>query len=199
MTRGSQDNRAEEIDEHDQPTEPMPRFDIPSFTPTVASGVPSPDEETIPRPEPNARPFPQYPVPSGTYPYLPPAPSVQKGGRPAGGASPTQPVPTSVPARPAWVRPSAIPLLVGLFFVVVQCLLLTRFVLKIVNLVISQPWFSIVYGLSEVFVLPFRVLWQQVPLQLSSSLEIYTLLAILLYGLLSRILVRILKVVFKAS
>jgi len=88
---------------------------------------------------------------------------------------------------------------VGLFFVVVQCLLLTRFVLKIVNLVISQPWFSIVYGLSEVFVLPFRVLWQQVPLQLSSSLEIYTLLAILLYGLLSRILVRILKVVFKAS
>ncbi|MBV9230566.1 MAG: hypothetical protein JOZ18_14750, partial [Chloroflexi bacterium] len=134
----------------------------------------------------------------GTYPYLPPRPTIQKGGRPAGGMPPTQPVPTSEPARPARVRRSAIPVLVGLFFVVVQCLLLMRFILRIVNLVTNQSWFSIVYALSEVFVLPFRALWQQVPLQISSSLEIYTLLAILVYGLLSRILVRILKAVFNS-
>jgi hypothetical protein len=203
MMRGTQNKRAEEIDEHDQPTEPIPRFDLPSFTPTIGSCVSSPDQKTIPRPQPYARPFPQqppqYPVRSGTYPYLPPAPNIQKRGRPAGGVPPTQSVPTCEPARPARVRRrSAIPLLVGLFFVAVQCLLLMRFILKIVNLVISQSWFSIVYALSEVFVLPFRALWQQVPLQIPSSLEIYTLLAILVYGLFSRILVRILKAVFNS-
>lgn len=96
-------------------------------------------------------------------------------------------------------RPSVFPGLVGVFFVAVQLLLLLRFVLQL----FVQPgsrltlWEGIFYSVSSVFLLPFRLLLQNIPLpavigsQLSGSLTI--LVAILMYGLLSRILVRFLK------
>jgi len=50
-----------------------------------------------------------------------------------------------------------------------------------------------IYTFSSIFVLPFRLILQSFAPALPSSIELYTLLAILIYGLLSRILVRFLK------
>lgn len=144
------------------------------------------------------------------YPYLPPAPVKKKrhdGQRPAGGAaasplsptsqtSPTYPVYPALPARPAkQVQPrlSPIPALVGVFFVGVQLLLLVRFMLKLLSMSGNAKWLSLVYEVSDFFVFPFRLLLQNTVLSLSVSVEVYTLLAILVYGLFSRILVRFLK------
>jgi hypothetical protein len=62
-------------------------------------------------------------------------------------------------------------------------------------------WVSVVSGVSAIFVLPFQVLWFQIPLVSSlvpTNIEVYTLVAILVYGVLSRLLVGILKVLLKS-
>ncbi|HLX39890.1 MAG TPA: hypothetical protein VKR42_05130 [Ktedonobacteraceae bacterium] len=181
------DSSFEEIDEHDQPTEPMMPVVIAPFAPTQVNGL-----------QPSR------------YPYLPPEPvkkQKQNGHRPAGGAAASLPVPTFpaapvnqdypvLPARPAkqvQAGQSPIPAFVGLFFVMVQLLLLVRFMLKLLNVSGNAKWLSIVYDVSDLFVFPFRLLLQNTVLSLSVSVEIYTLLAILIYGLFSRILVRFLK------
>jgi hypothetical protein len=187
--RQSQENSYfEEIDEHNQPTEPMMPVVIAPFAPTQDNGAAQPLE----------------------YPYLPPASMKKKkqnGHRPAGGvpaSSPAQPYPTSPvnhaypvqPARPvkqAQSRQSPIPPFVGLFFVAVQLLLLVRFLLKLLNVSSNARWLSIVYDVSDLFVFPFRLLLQNTALSLPGGVEVYTLLAILVYGLFSRILVRFLK------
>lgn len=140
------------------------------------------------------------------YPYLPPAPvkkNKSAGQRPAGGAaspllptSPAYPVYPVVPARPAkqvQPRQSPLPALVGAFFVGVQLLLLVRFMLKLMSVSSNAKWLILVYEVSDFFVFPFRLLLQNTVLSLSVSVEVYTLLAILVYGLFSRILVRFLK------
>ncbi len=182
-----QDSSFEEIDEHDQPTEPLMPVVIAPFAPTQVNGSTQP---------------PAYP-----YPYLPPAPVKKKkhdGQRPAGGAAASPLPPTSsaypvypvLPARPAkeaQPRQSPLPALVGVFFVGVQLLLLVRFMLKLLSVSGNAKWLSLVYDVSDFFVLPFRLLLQNTALSLSVSVEVYTLLAILVYGLFSRILVRFLK------
>ena len=177
-----QDSSFEEIDEHDQPTEPMMPVVIAPFAPTQVNGS----------------------TQSPAYPYLPPAPvkkKKQNGQRPAGGAAASPLPPTSsaypvypvLPAKEAQARQSPLPALVGLFFVGVQLLLLVRFMLKLLSVSGNAKWLSLVYDVSDFFVFPFRILLQNTALSLSVSVEIYTLLAILVYGLFSRILVRFLK------
>lgn len=174
-----EDSYFEEIDEHDQPTEPMMPVVIAPFAPTQINGTVQPP----------------------AYPYLPPAPvkkKKQNGYRPAGGAAPSLPAPTSpvypvLPAKQAQSKQNPIPALVGLFFVVVQLLLLLRFMLKLLNVSGNAKWLTLVYDVSDLFVFPFRVLLQNTALSVPISVEVYTLLAILVYGLFSRILVRFLK------
>ena len=181
----------EAIDDHDQPTDPMIPVVIVPFAPSQVNGAAQPP----------------------AYPYLPPAPvknKKQHSHRPAGGAlpySPAQTFPTSpanqaypvypaLPARPtkqAQFRQSPIPAFVGLFFVAVQLLLLIRFLLKLLNVAGNAQWLSIVYDVSDLFVFPFRLLFQNTAITLPVSVEVYSLLAILVYGLFSRILVRFLK------
>lgn len=185
------DSYSEDMDEHNQPTEPMMPVVIAPFAPTSASGATQPP----------------------AYPYLPPAPvkkNKQNGHYPAGGApasSPAQMYPTPpasqatsvypvLPARQAkqaQPRQSPVPPFVGVFFVAVQLLLLVRFMLKLLNVSGNAKWLSIVYDISDVFVFPFRLLLQNTALALPVGVEVYTLLAILVYGLFSRILVRFLK------
>src|SRR5207248_8644674 len=88
-----------------------------------------------------------------------------------------------------------IPLFVGMFFVAVQFLLLISFIARINSLASYQQWLGIIYGISSIFLLPFRLLFEHVtlPFSLTIGVEVYTLLAILVYGLLSRLLVRLLK------
>jgi hypothetical protein len=183
-----QESSFEEIDEHNQPTEPMMPVVIAPFAPTQVNGIAQPP----------------------AYPYLPPAPVKKKkhdGQRPAGGAaaaplpspsqtSPTYPVYPVLPAKAAKQvqhRQNPLPALVGVFFVGVQLLLLVRFMLKLLSVTGNAKWLSLVYDVSDFFVFPFRLLLQNTALSLSVSVEVYTLLAILVYGLFSRILVRFLK------
>jgi hypothetical protein len=172
------------------------------------------NSEIVPMPQPHERPFPQEYVsstqvqqpPSQENASVPPATPIKptnQGRRPTNGPTPVQP---TNPKRSNKKRNSLLPAFVGLFFVVVQLLLLVRFLLKFVGLMSNQPWTDTVYAVSEVFVWPWRILLQQIPLPaslnigvstllpISINVEIYTLLAVLAYGLFSRLLVRLLKV-----
>lgn len=196
------------IDQHEAPTEPMlimPQvpFSSPSAI-TVPNGEPTVDGFAIPMPTPHERPFPYQDVPQnaipGTfvapqtpvYPVLPPAPQhAKKGKRPAGGAAPSV-----IKAQPQH-RPRSFPTVVGVFFVCVQLLLLVRFVLRLLNVAGSTLWIGIIYTTSGIFVLPFRLLLQNISIPIPNALEIYTLIAILVYGLFSRLIVRLLKAVLR--
>jgi hypothetical protein len=91
------------------------------------------------------------------------------------------------------VKQSAVPLYAGAFFVGIQLLLLVCFLLRLISLSGSNVLVGVIYAVSALFVLPFHLLLQITGLPGISGLEIDTLLAILIYGLLSRILVRFLK------
>jgi hypothetical protein len=190
----SQDNFLGEQDEHNQPTEPMPCIVPPSSSPTASPA----DAVHIPVPQPYERPFPnafpgsvKRPPENLAYPYLPPASGVREQDRPPGGAIPTSPG-GSFQSRP---RRSPLPILVGIFFIAVQLLLFARLVLKIIDKPGNVAWVDIIYNTSNVFILPFQLLLQNIALPriITSTVEVYTLLAILAYWLLSRILVRLLK------
>src|SRR5579859_7751320 len=203
MIRGK---KADELDEHNQPTEPMPLIDPAAFDPTISHG---PGHIVLPAPPSYGQSFSgqhapgagfQRPIQGGVYPMLPPAPAITRKGKPAGGAEVLPPGYAPGPAHS--VRRSPVPALVGMCFVAVQLLLLLRFVLKIINPTTGLVWVSTVYRFSEPLVAPFRLLWQQlhlqIPPQILLSVEIYTLLAILGYGLVSRILVHLLKAIFNS-
>jgi hypothetical protein len=205
-----QKNDAEEIDEHNQPTEPMPRFVLSPSSPTIPNEEPLLEDPTIPMPVPSEQPFPQQQVsnvpPSppaynpapAPYPYLPPAPAISVGDRLAGGTVPGQPGKTRGSVKTTQIRRSRIPLLVGLLFVAVQLVLLMRVVLNLINLTAGSGWVDSIYIVSGIFVMPFRQLFMNVNLPIPISMQVYTLLAILVYGLLSRILVRFLKMLLNS-
>ena len=128
---------------------------------------------------------------------LSPSPATGWQSQPPGG---TIPVPPSTRAtRPAHLQPrrSPFPLFVGAFFVLVQVLLLVRFMLQLFSQPHSAKWVQIVYSASSIFLQPFLLLLQNVALPIAVGKELYTwlviLIAILIYGLFSRILVRFLK------
>lgn len=202
--RQPKDISLEEQNEHNQPTEPMLPA-IPSPSPIGGS-----DNTFIPAPQPYERPFPRQgrssiPTPDfgsrspGVYPQLPPVPAVRGRARPAGGVVPVAPVGAEVPVQSP-PRCSAWPILVRLFFIVVQWLLIVRFVLKIIQWPASTTWVGIVYNVSNVFVFPFQLLLQNVtlPIAIPSAIEISTLLAVLSYWLLSRLLVRLVKAILRS-
>lgn len=197
-----QDEYFQESDEHNAPTEPLSLV----YPPTRSAGIVGGHNGALPSPTPIERPFPHLDAtPTGVsyrspappvYPIFPPPPipvaaKRKKGHIPPGGASPINPSPVQKATRRR--RHSAIPLLVGIFFVVVQFLLLLRFLLKLINIPGTATWVPIVYTISSIFVLPFRLIFEQITLPIPLSLEVYTLIAILVYGLLSRIVVRVLK------
>ena len=203
-----QDKRFEEFDEHNQPTEPMPQVILTPFSPpTPASGG-----ATLPAPQPDEQAFsPQsgngFLAPgssnrsriSPAYPFLPTTPGYGRNGRPPGGAYPIYADDVEQPAkkRRTTTRHSSFPALVGLFFVLVQLLLLVRVVLQLLGQSGSILWVALVYNVSNVFVLPLRLLLKNVNIPLIAGTDLYNyllvLFAILLYGLISRILVRFLK------
>src|SRR6266699_2128772 len=177
----SQDNFLEAEDEHNQPTEPMPHI--------IPSPFPLGDDAQVPVPQPYERPFPSQdgyknaipgvdnrPPGASSYPYLPRGPEMRRQGRPPGGATSLWPGDAVKPVQ-ARGRRSPLPIFVGMFFIAVQLLLLA------------------------LFVLPFHLLLQNValPAIFLNTIEIYTLLAILTYWLLSRILVRLLKAILYSS
>lgn len=199
-----QANATTYVDEHDEPTEPIRRTDIAAFLPIPgAEDVPSAKSPTQPFPQHYVQPplvIPNAPNPpasvGGSYPYLPPKPSVQSGQRPAGGVPP-QAEALLTPKQGKNTRRKLVPSAVGMCFVAIQMLLLVRFFLKLLQSSADNSWVGVVYDISNVFVLPFRLLFLQYSVPLFGTLEVYTLLAVLIYGVVSRIIVRSLKMLLK--
>jgi hypothetical protein len=175
MKKGSRKKRHNRIDEHNMPTEPLPDISVYPYVQKPSSDVDR---------------YPYYPslsnTPLGTnYGEWPNA---------AGwGPGNTRNQPTR--------RRRFFPACVGLFFLCVQLLLVVRFGVRFLSLSPAIAWVGVVTDVSEIFVVPFRELWSQMPLVgnlVPATIELYTLIAILLYGVLSRLLVGILKVMLKS-
>ncbi len=200
-----------QIDEHDEPTEPMRRSDVTAFAATLPDGTRIQDIEAVPSPRSSTQPFPhQYvqtplvvstspaplPVTPNVYSYPPPTPVGGAGSRPSDEML-VQPENIKAPTHQRNVVKRLFPLAVGMCFVVVQLLLLIRFSLKLLNISAGVALIEAIYNVSNVFVQPFRLLLLQLSVSVLFTAEIYTLLAILCYGLISRILVRMLKFLLK--
>lgn len=213
MGREQAQNNSYGIDEHDQPTEPMGQIVLtPYGSPTYMPGAIA-NEPTIPAAQPDARPVPWQEMdraaPAGpwnypphtpatpVYPVLPPAPGVNGKGRPAGGAEPVVPEGGRTRWRARQPRRSFVPILVGFCFVLVQLLLLARVVFTFLGTTASNVWLSLLFNLSDLCVLPVRLLLDNIKVAVPLGAELLNylalLLAILVYGVLSRILVRFLK------
>lgn len=133
------------------------------------------------------------------YPVLPPPPVESLNGRPPGGVLPG--IPPRVPDKAAPRKPhrSSFPVFVGFFFVIVEILLLLRLLFLLSGTSASNVWVGLVNTLSGIFVLPFRLLLENVKIPLLYGSELYNdlliVFALLMYVILSRILVRFLKAV----
>ncbi len=205
-----QEDRFERIDDYEQPTEPMSQVILSPFpVPAYQAGSPI-DQESVPTPQLDERPFPKQgvtpvdafnrsPATPPVYPILPRAPAESRNGRPPGGTLP-HPHPyarrpeNSVSRQP---RRSSFPAFVGLFFVAVELILLLRLAFLLFGISGNNVWVGLVYTISAIFVLPFRLLLGNVKIPILYGTDLYynllTIFALLTYGLLSRILVRFLK------
>ena len=199
MTGKQRDKHSSDIDEHDQPTEPMSQVVLSPFSPTVprpCSTLPYRNQNWH-GPQPNEGSLPQqsrdnfspqgvlFPSPhTSTYPRVWPVTGTNRNGQ---------------PLQPAQIqpRPSSLPVIVAIVFVAVQLLLLIRFVLQLFISPGNTLWVNLIYALSSIFILPFRLLLQSIALPIPLGTELLNplaiLLAILIYGLFSRLLVRFLK------
>jgi hypothetical protein len=150
-----------------------------------------------------------YSPPANVYPYLPPAP--YQSGKAAYEPKPQKHRPTpqwepeDQPVRRSRRRGrSPIPALVGFFFVIAQLLLLASFVLRIVPLSNTPWWVILIEACSDALIQPLLLIQpvsaflQQLNLSSTFVTEIYTLLAILVYGVLARVVVSILKVIWRS-
>jgi len=199
----------EDFDEHESPTEPMSAiilspYVVPSSSPAGGNGLETYGVPTIPAPQPPEVPFPRNGQPvtpfaplseaPGAYPVLPASPLKHGNGRPPGGAGFAGEQGRPVRAQP---RQSSIPIVVGALFVVAQLLLLVRVVLMLFGVPATNILVEVVYAGGKLLAWPLRLLLEHVhlPAQMGVDLIGYlaALIAILVYGVLGRIMVRFLK------
>ena len=202
--------------DYDSPTEPMIPIILAPRSPArpPAGGQNGSNNGTAAGPTLPLQPAsPSQPVPETplNYPLLPPSPGTNHNGRPTGGASPSGNGNglTDLAALPGWTvtpdglkapvqpRRSPVPTVLGVCFVVVQVLLLARVLLLLFNVNNIAAWVRTFYNLSSIFIWPFRLLLDHIQSLASIRPELVNyvapLVAILVYGLISRILVRFLK------
>jgi hypothetical protein len=171
--------------DYDQPTEPVQRIILPpSPEPTAPLGGWYVEGPYAPSSQAEAHPYPQEYVP--TYPYA----------QPPGGSAPMY-----QPFRMRRRHRSPLPGLVGLCLMLVQLALLIRVICLFFGVVATTFWLNLLFVASDVLVEPLRWLATTInvgPLA-GTPVLIYLefLLAILAYGIFSRLLVGVLKVLFR--
>ena len=199
----------EDFDEHDSPTEPMSAiilspYGVPSSSPGGGNGLAPYGVPTIPAPQPPEVPFPHNEQPAipfaplpetpGVYPVLPASPLRHSNGCPPGGTGFAGEQGRSGRGQS---RYSSAPIVVGALFVVAQLILLVRVVLMLFGVPASNILVELVYAGGTLLAWPLRLLLEHVhlPAQIGTDLTGYlaALLAILVYGVLARVLVRFLK------
>jgi hypothetical protein len=190
-------NGVEEVAEHNQPTEPFD-FGVSPYAPTVTADRLPPETPSVAmvRAAPQQPQVGQAPL-IGAYPFLPVSPVRQNSQAEGGMTVPAKDVRVSVAARRR-VR-KVFPALVGLCFVLVQVLVLVSFVCKVVGQWDSVLWVNVLYVISDVLVWPVQTLVHQLPAPMVIPEQIFMLLAILIYGIVSRIVVRGLKLLLQAQ
>lgn len=181
-------------------------IDVIANTPTLPTGQP-PVPATVP-PDPYDamaatsgraqwqpyQAFSPYAAPAQVYPYLPVPPSQ---------AQPLQ------EQEPTWLQPKVgqqlmpvaksisrnipVPLLVGLCFVAIQLILVARLVVLFLPNGTMYTWSATIIALGDLCAEPFFALIQQTALPPAVNTAVATLLAIFAYGIISRMLVRLLK------
>jgi len=191
----------------EEPTEPMSQVFLPPYSaPTFHAGALT-DLNDVPTPQMDERPFPKSganpveisrsPAPPTVYQVMPPVSPESHNSGPPGGV-----IPSVHPGKPdAFVRRqtrrNSFPALVGSFFLLVELLLLLRLLFLLFGVQTSSVWVAFVYTVSTFFLLPFFLLLENVKIPLLNGTELYSDLlivgAIFVYGLLSRILVRLFK------
>ena len=205
-------NSPDEMDEHNQPTEPMPPLVLPApAVPGIASSIPLPADPTLPVPPvygiPNAYPAfspAHYPVQGGqqpypVYPILPPQTrqqQIQAGAGSAGSQFHPGEAAGQILKVASWIiftQRRLLPWLVGAFFVVVELLLIVRALLALIGRVIFVPRQMGIEAFSDMFLFPVQLLIQALHLPMAIGIEISCVLALPLYVVLSRLLVRIFK------
>lgn len=186
--------------DYNDPTEPLEPVFLPSYAANPAPGGTFAGAATVPAAQPYAQPFPAeiqpaypYPQPSAqaAYPVLPPAPQQKYYGSPPGGAPATY--------QPGRTRRhhSPLPGLVGLFFLLVQLVLLARGVFMLLNVQNTTLWLTLLFAAGDLFVQPIRWLAANVNFSVLAGTQLLLylefLVAVLAYGILSRLLVRLLR------
>jgi hypothetical protein len=83
--------------------------------------------------------------------------------------------------------------LVGPVFFLIQSLLLARLVISLFHFEVSNVWAGLAYNLAGLFIGPFTLLWPYMPYAWLANYWVSTLLALLVYGLLWRIIGRTAK------
>lgn len=83
----------------------------------------------------------------------------------------------------------------AIFFIVVQALLLARFLIHSILPVSNAFWINGIVTISGIFDFPFHLLFQWLALPIPGGIELYTLIAIFCYGLLSRLIARLYKAI----
>jgi hypothetical protein len=191
------------LEDYNQPTQPMERIIPPLITSSAytASGWYS-EATTTPANEwdgqsfsPGTLPaYPFYQLPaSPVYPVLPPAAAYGKArGYPPGGSAPAY-----KHSYGRKNRRSPLPFLVRLFFIAIQLTLFARIVFMISGISANTIWLELLLGASDLFVLPVRLLVANINTSVLAGTELLIylefLLAILIYMLFSRLLVRCLR------
>jgi hypothetical protein len=197
MNIESRKKSMEALDHHDLPTEPQPLLIPTLFTENLPGQADPFDYATIPAPlayVPSASTnFPGYPGVART-------PDVVYAGQDVSDSSIEEESKSTPPI--VWqlrriIPFGLMPFGVGMCFVSIQCLLLVRFIAKICNLPTALPWVRTVYTLSDVVLLPLYALLPPLTQAIFARIEPYTILAIVLYGLCSRMIVRLLKLLLR--
>lgn len=193
-------NKPFKLSDYDEPTEPLEPVFPPSYLADPASAGTFAGAATVPAAQPYAQPFPAevqpvYPYlqPStrAVYPVLPEAPRQKYYGSPPGGA------PATYQPRHTRQRHSPLPGLVGLFFLLVQLVLLARGVFMLLNVQNTTLWLTLLFAAGDLFVQPIRWLAANINLSVLAGTQLLLylefLVAVLAYGIFSRLLVRLLR------
>lgn len=200
MGRQQSQNDPFGLNDYDQPTEPMERIVFPVQTrpgyPPDNSQPPAPFAPASTYPYPPQENWPAFPYAAPQYPILPAAPGGTYSGE-SGKASPSYKA-----QRTRRYRRSPVPGLVGLLFVLAQAVLLGRVLCLFFSVNPTSPWLGLLFTVSDFLVWPASRLAANIKFSLLQGtqllLSLEFLLSILAYGLVSRIVVRILKMLLNA-
>lgn len=170
--------------DYNQPTEPLEHLVLPPPEQTVPLGGWYSGGQSMPSPQAEMYPYPQGYAPNSPYEQYPRGSSLRY--------------------QPLTIRKrhrSPVPGLVGLCLMLVQLILLVRVICVLFDVVATTLWLHLLFVAGDVLVEPLRWLAANIDIAplAGTQLLIYLeyLLAILAYGIFSRLLVGLLNALFR--